>query len=114
MHLKRIDDTAAVAVLFEKKLYGSRLPSEVMDSVGADAFNCSAAELNKTRFTNIKSNKIPVNIYTVNDRKKYEEIFGYGCKRNFYQQTGSPEKSFELRNKRGVKTADNEYIRRSG
>lgn len=74
MHLKRIDDTAAVAVLFEKKLYGSRLPSEVMDSVGADAFNCSAAELNKTRFTNIKSNKIPVNIYTVNDRKNMKKF----------------------------------------
>jgi glycerophosphoryl diester phosphodiesterase len=78
MHLKQIDNTAAVAVLFEKKHYGSKLPSDVMDSVGADAFNCSASELNKKWLPNIKSNNIPVNIYTVNDEKNMNKFLDMG------------------------------------
>jgi glycerophosphoryl diester phosphodiesterase len=78
MHLKQIDNTAAVAVLFEKKLYGAKLPAEVMESVNADAFNCSASELNKKWLTNIKSKNIPVNIYTLNDEKKMKKFLDMG------------------------------------
>ena len=74
MHLKQMDSNAAVAVLFEKKLYGSILPSEVMNAVGADAFNCSVSELNKKWLANIKSENIPVNIYTVNDKKNMRKL----------------------------------------
>ncbi|MFA5321475.1 MAG: glycerophosphodiester phosphodiesterase family protein [Smithella sp.] len=78
MHLKQLDSTAAVAVLFEKKLYGSRLPSEIMDLVDADAFNCSSSELNKKWLANIKSENIPVNIYTVNDKKNMAKLLDMG------------------------------------
>lgn len=78
MHLKQIDNKAAVAVLFEKKHYGSKLPSDVMDSVGADVFNCSAYELNKKWLANIKAKNIPVNIYTVNDKKKMKKFLDMG------------------------------------
>ena len=78
MHLKQIDNTAAVAVLFEKKHYGSKLPAEVMDSVGADAFNCSASELNKKWLANIKAKNIPVNVYTVNDEKNMKKFLNMG------------------------------------
>jgi glycerophosphoryl diester phosphodiesterase len=78
MHLKQIDDMVTVAVLFEKKHYGSKLPSDIMESVGADAFNCSFAEFNKKWLANIKSNNISVNIYTVNDEKNMRRFLDMG------------------------------------
>lgn len=68
-HLKEIDRTVAAAVLFEKGYYGSKLPSEIIELLGADAFNCSQDELSKKWLTDLKLNNIPVNIYTVNDEK---------------------------------------------
>lgn len=78
MHLKEIDDTVAAAVLYDKKLYGSKLPSDVMELVGADAFNCSAAEFNKKWLIDVKRNNIPVNIYTVDDEKKMKHFLNMG------------------------------------
>jgi len=77
-HLKKIDRTAAVAVLFEKKYYSSKLPSHIMELSGADAFNCSASELNKQWLANIEASKIPVNIYTVNDVKDMKRFLAMG------------------------------------
>lgn len=78
MHLKQIDGNVPVAVLFEKKHYGSRLPSDVVESVGADAFNCSASDLSKKWLVNLKSNNIPVNVYTVDDVKKMTKFLEMG------------------------------------
>lgn len=78
MHVKQIDPTAPVAVLFEKKYYGSKLPADVIKSVNADAFNCSASELSKKWLGNIRSKHIPVNIYTVNDEKKMKRFLDMG------------------------------------
>jgi len=78
MHLKQIDNKVTVAVLFEKKHYGSKLPSDIIESAGADAFNCSDTEFNKKWLTNIKSNNIPVNIYTVNDAKNMKRFINMG------------------------------------
>ncbi len=80
MHLKVIDQTVTAAVLFEKKLYGSKLPSDIMESVGADAFNCSVAEFKKKWLADIKSNIIPVNLYTVDDVKKMKRFLNMGIK----------------------------------
>ena len=78
MHLKEIDSTAAVAVLFEKKIYGARLPSNIVDSLGADAFNCAASELNAKWLSDVRSKKIPVNIYTVNDARNMKKYLRAG------------------------------------
>jgi len=78
MHLKQIDNNVAAAVLFEKKYYGSKLPSDIIESVGADAFNCSNAEFNKKWLANVKLNNIPVNIYTVNDAKNMRRFLKIG------------------------------------
>lgn len=78
MHLKQIDYTITVAVLFEKKHYGSKLPSDIIESVGADAFNCSSSEFNQKWLTNVKLNNIPVNIYTVNDAKNMKRFLKIG------------------------------------
>ena len=78
MHLKQIDNTVNIAVLFEKKHYGSKLPSDIIDSVGADAFNCSRSEFNKKWLADVKLNNIPVNIYTVNDAKNMRRFLKIG------------------------------------
>ncbi len=66
-HLKQVDPAAPIAVLFEQKHYGSKLPSQIMESLGADAFNCSLKELSPQRLADLKSNDIPFNVYTIND-----------------------------------------------
>jgi glycerophosphoryl diester phosphodiesterase len=78
MHLKQIDNTVTVAVLFEKKRYGSKLPSDIIESLGADAFNCSSAEFSRKWLANFKLNNIPVNIYTVNDAKNMRRFLRIG------------------------------------
>ncbi|MGD0020704.1 MAG: glycerophosphodiester phosphodiesterase family protein [Smithellaceae bacterium] len=83
-HLKEIDRTVAAAVkmaaavLFEKEYYGSKLPSEIIELLGADAFNCSKNELSKKWLMNLKLNNIPVNIYTVNDKKNMHRFIKSG------------------------------------
>ena len=78
MHLKQIDNAVTVAVLFEKKRYGSKLPSDIIESLGADAFNCSSTEFNNKWLANFKLNNIPVNIYTVNDAKNMRRFLKIG------------------------------------
>lgn len=78
MHLKEIDNTVPAAVLFEKRIYGSMRPAEVIDSVGADAFNCKASELSSKWMADLRSKNIPVNIYTVNDRKNMQKFLHMG------------------------------------
>jgi glycerophosphoryl diester phosphodiesterase len=80
MRLKQIDQKITVAVLFEKKYYGAKLPSDIMKSVGADAFNCSRTEFKKKWLTNVKSNNIAVNIYTVNDEKNMRRFLDMGVR----------------------------------
>ncbi len=77
-HLKEIDSGAAVAVLFEKGHYGSALPSDIIESLRADAFNCSQSELSAKWLTNLKLNNVPVNIYTVNDEKNMRRLIEMG------------------------------------
>jgi len=77
-HLKQIDRETPVAVLFEKKYHGSRLPSEIIESLGADAFNCSQRHLSKKWLADLKKHGIPVNIYTVNDEKNMRRMLDLG------------------------------------
>ena len=78
MHLKQINNTVTAAVLFEKKHYGSKLPSNIIESLGADAFNCSGTEFKKKWLADVKLNNIPVNIYTVNDAKNMRRFMKMG------------------------------------
>ena len=67
LHLKEIDPDISVAILYEKKRYGAKMPSDVVQSLGADAFNCTPRQLSDAWFQDLKSHGIPVNIYTIND-----------------------------------------------
>ncbi|PKN87774.1 MAG: hypothetical protein CVU51_05145 [Deltaproteobacteria bacterium HGW-Deltaproteobacteria-1] len=66
-HLKHLDREVPISVLFEKKFYDARLPSEIVISLAGNAFNCSRRELNKTWLADLKQHGIPVNVYTVDD-----------------------------------------------
>jgi len=77
-HLRQIDSSVAVAVLFEKGHYDSKLPSDIIESLGADAFNCSQNELNSKWLSNLKLNNIPLNIYTVNDENNMKRLIKMG------------------------------------
>lgn len=77
-HLKSIDSSVVIAALFKKKHYGTKLPLEIVNLLTADSFNCSADELNKKWLANIKANNIPVNIYTVNDKRNMRRFLKMG------------------------------------
>lgn len=52
-HLRHIDGTAAIAVLYDKKACPSRLPSEIVTLFAADFFNCSCRELDRKRWADL-------------------------------------------------------------
>ena len=78
LHLKAIDGAAPVAVLYEKKHYGLKLPSAIVRSLHADAFNCSQRELGKIWLADLTHHDIPVNVYTVNEEKKMRRWLALG------------------------------------
>ena len=78
LHFKQIDALTPVAVLYEKKQHGLRLPSEIVQCLGADAFNCSLRELGEKWLSDLKLHGIPVHIYTVNDEKNMRRLLDLG------------------------------------
>ena len=78
LHLKTIDGGTPVAVLYEKKHYGLQMPSAIVSSLHADAFNCSQRELIKVWLADLTHHDIPVNVYTVNEEKKMRRWLALG------------------------------------
>jgi glycerophosphoryl diester phosphodiesterase len=76
-HLRQINPLVSVSVLFEPGHYGSRLPSQIVDALGADAFNCAFKELTPRRLADLKSHAIPFNVYTVNDEKTMMRLLAW-------------------------------------
>jgi len=78
-HFKQLDPDIPAALLYEKRQSGQLLPSELVASNNADAFNCSFRELRKKWWTDIKSNEIPLFVYTVNDRRRMRKLIERGA-----------------------------------
>lgn len=76
--IRQMDAKIQVSVLFEKKHYKTRLPSEIVASMEANSFNCSQRQLNKKRLADLRQHNIPVNIYTVNDEKSMKGLINSG------------------------------------
>lgn len=74
LHFKQIDARTPVAVLYERKQHGSRLPSEIVQCLGVDAFNCSRRELSGEWLADLKRRGIPVHVYTVDDEKSMRRL----------------------------------------
>jgi glycerophosphoryl diester phosphodiesterase len=77
-HLRQLDSKAPIAVLFEKKYYDVKLPSEIVVSLKGNTFNCSHRELNQRWLVDLKQHGIPVNVYTVNDEKSMKRFYARG------------------------------------
>jgi glycerophosphoryl diester phosphodiesterase len=77
-HLREINHSAAVAVLFEKKYYDKKLPAKIVSLFDADCFNCSHKELKAKWLENLKENNISVNVYTVDDEKNQRRLLKAG------------------------------------
>lgn len=77
-HLKEIDPRVSVAVLYDKKTYNDKLPSEIVGSLEADSFNCAQKELSKKRQADLRAHGIPVNVYTVDLKSGMRELLEAG------------------------------------
>ncbi|NQW29721.1 MAG: glycerophosphodiester phosphodiesterase [Ignavibacteria bacterium] len=56
----------------------SRLPSEIVNACGADAYGCSVQELTEKRAENIRRHRIPWGVYTVNTNEDLAITLKYG------------------------------------
>jgi glycerophosphoryl diester phosphodiesterase len=77
-HIRQIDPKMPIAVLFDRKYYGAKLPSEIVSGLSANAFNCSLRQLNKKWLADLQQQDIPVNVYTVNDEKNMRRLLDVG------------------------------------
>lgn len=77
-HLKQLAPNIPAALLYEKNQSGKKLPSQLISDYNADAFNCHFRELNKKRIRDIKSNNIPVFVYTVNQQSRMRKLINMG------------------------------------
>lgn len=68
------------ALLYNKKLSGKKSPIELVAEYKADAFNCSARELNKRWISELSVKEIPFFVYTVNSPRKMEKLIKSGAK----------------------------------
>ncbi|MDX1585968.1 MAG: glycerophosphodiester phosphodiesterase family protein [Balneolaceae bacterium] len=73
-HVKTLDADMPAAILYEKSQSKKMLPSELLESYNADAFNCSYRQLNTKRFRDIRKNNIPVFIYTVDKPSRMRKL----------------------------------------
>lgn len=77
-HLKELDPDMPVALLYERKQAGARLPSRLLDDYKADAFNCNYYQLNRKRLADIRTHDIPVFIYTVDNPTRMRKLINKG------------------------------------
>jgi glycerophosphoryl diester phosphodiesterase len=77
-HIRQIDTKMPIAVLYDRKYYGAKLPSEIVSGLSANAFNCSLRQLNKKWLADLRQHDIPVNVYTVNDEKNMRRLLDVG------------------------------------
>ncbi|HPD57219.1 MAG TPA: glycerophosphodiester phosphodiesterase family protein [Smithellaceae bacterium] len=77
-HLKEIDQRVSVAVLYDKKIYRDKLPSEIVGLLKADAFNCAQKELSKKRQADLRAHGISVNVYTVDLKSDMRKLLEAG------------------------------------
>jgi glycerophosphoryl diester phosphodiesterase len=76
--IKEMEPPVPVALVYERWQSGLKSPSRLIAEYNADAFNCSYRQLTKKRLADLKSNDIPVYIYTVNHPAKMEALIKRG------------------------------------
>ncbi|TAL32448.1 MAG: hypothetical protein EPN93_15945 [Spirochaetes bacterium] len=77
-HLRQVDESAPIAVLYKKKHFRNMGPREIVAGMNADCFNCSREELGNEWMEEILNNHIPVNVYTVNSKRDIARLVRAG------------------------------------
>ena len=78
VHLKELEPTIPAALLYNKEASNRQLPSQLLSSYRADAFNCHYSQLNRKRLRDIRMHAIPVFVYTVNRKRRMKKLIKQG------------------------------------
>ncbi|WP_138430570.1 glycerophosphodiester phosphodiesterase [Fodinibius saliphilus] len=77
-HLKKLDPTIPVALLYNKHQSKNQLPHQQVREFSADAFNCSFRQFSKKWARDLREHGIPHFIYTVNSKRKMKKLIKSG------------------------------------
>lgn len=77
-HLKALDASTPVALLYDRAQSGDKRPSEVVRAYHADAFNCSYRQFSKSWSADLRQHDIPHFIYTVDHPRKMRKLLKAG------------------------------------
>ncbi len=77
-HLRELDVDISTALLYEKSQSGSRSPTELVSTYGANAFKCSYLKFSKKWAEEAKSGNLPVFVYTVNNKRLMRKMIKRG------------------------------------
>lgn len=76
--LRQASRDIPVAVLYDKTMYGSGLPSEITAHYEADAFNCDRHDLDGAWLADLHEHGIPVHVYTVDGEEEMNRLIRAG------------------------------------
>lgn len=95
--VRNADKTLPTAVLYNPKISGSSTPPELVRLLGAHAFHCSSEQITSSRAAQLKEEKIPFLIYTVNDPAEMDKLIGLGAAGIFTDKPDLLGKVYEAR-----------------
>jgi len=104
--LRQLNRHVPIAVLYDKSIHGSELPSGITALYEANAFNCGRSELDGTWLVDLREHGIPVNVYTVDDEEEMNRLIGAGVDGIF---TNRPDILRKLVGSRRNRTANDRF-----
>ncbi len=78
--VKKYDSKIKVALLYEREQSYGRSPKKLVKDYAADAFNFSVNELADNWVQELKVNKVPFFVYTINDEDLMESVLRKGAR----------------------------------
>lgn len=77
--IRNADKNLPTAVLYNPHISENSSPPELVRMLGAHAFHCCKEQITRTGAAQLKDEKIPFLIYTVNDPAEMNELIGMGA-----------------------------------
>lgn len=78
--VKKSGSDVKAAILYEPGQANGRTPKQLLNHYSVDVFNLSQAELTESRAQQLRNQKIPFLVYTVNDKEHMKSIINSGAK----------------------------------
>ncbi|MDZ7689985.1 MAG: glycerophosphodiester phosphodiesterase [Balneolaceae bacterium] len=79
-HLKELAPDIPAALLYSSRQSSGMPPSQLLREYQADAFNCHYSQLTRKRLRDIRTNDIPVFVYTVNRKRRMRKLIKMGVR----------------------------------